>query len=209
MNNVSNNNSTLNWFIWLTLVVEGGALMATELIGAKLIAPFYGTSVYVWAAVLATTLGGLTIGYYSGGIISYRHPKIKVLAGIVSLSALLLLSMPAFSGWILETTLSLELRTGILLSCVLFLTPPMVTFGMVGPMAVRLLTKDAKEAGNIAGRVYFTSTAGGIATTFLFGFYLIPYMGLRSSAWITGIALACIPVTYLIFARNQSQLADA
>ena len=56
MNTASKSTTSINWFIWLTLVVEGGALMATELIGAKLIAPFYGTSVYVWAAVLATTL---------------------------------------------------------------------------------------------------------------------------------------------------------
>ena len=209
MNKVAANTPTVSWFIWCTLLVEGGALMATELIGAKLIAPYYGTSIYVWAAVLATTLGGLTIGYYSGGVLSTRCPNTKTLTGIVALSSLLLLLMPTISGWILEATLPMELRSGILLSCFLFLTPPMVTFGMVGPMAVRLLSREVAEVGNVAGRVYFTSTAGGIATTFLFGFYMIPFMGLRASAWITGISLATIPLIYLLAVRNKTRTVDA
>ncbi len=41
--------------------------MAVELVGAKLLAPYFGTSLYVWAAALGTTLGGLTLGYFFGG----------------------------------------------------------------------------------------------------------------------------------------------
>ena len=48
--------------------------MAVELAGAKMIAPFYGTSLYVWASVLAVTLGGLTTGYFIGGWATYRYP---------------------------------------------------------------------------------------------------------------------------------------
>ncbi len=171
--------------------------MAVELIGAKLIAPYYGNSLYVWAAVLASTLGALTIGYYTGGNLSSKKATIKTLLTITSASAIFVLFMPLISSSIMGATLGMELRTGILLSCMIFLMPPLIAFGMVGPMVVRLATKDVKHVGKIAGTVYFTSTAGGVASTFLFGFYCIPFLGLKASCLITGIALAILPLFHL------------
>ena len=46
--------------------------MAAELLGAKMLAPYFGSSLYVWATVLAITLGGLAAGYFMGGILSYK-----------------------------------------------------------------------------------------------------------------------------------------
>ena len=175
--------------------------MAVELVGAKLIAPYYGNSLYVWAAVLATTLGGLTIGYYTGGKLSLSQPNIKTMLKIISASAVLVLLMPMISGAVMSATLGLELRTGIVLSCVIFLMPPLIAFGMVGPMAVRLMTTNVENVGKVAGTVYFTSTVGGIATTFLFGFYLIPFWGLKMSAYLTGSALALLPIIFFLSSK--------
>ena len=137
-----------NWFLFLVLLVEGGSLMAVELVGAKLIAPYYGNSVYVWAAVLATTLGGLTLGYYAGGRLSLKRPTVNVLMKIVSVSAILVFLMPTVSGAVMSATLIIEdLRTGIILSCVIFLTPILMPFGMVGPMTVRLMTTTVENVG--------------------------------------------------------------
>jgi len=195
-----------HWFLLLILIVEGGAIMAVELIGAKLIAPYYGNSIYVWAAVLATTLGALTIGYFTGGNLSVKHPSIKTLLTITSLSALFVLLMPIISSSIMTATMDLELRTGILLSCMVFLMPPLIAFGMVGPIAVRLATTDANDAGKIAGTVYFTSTMGGVAMTFLFGFYFIPFLGLKMSCYIVGLALSGLPLIYLIKTKFKTKI---
>lgn len=46
--------------------------MAYELISSKLIAPYFGTSLYVWTAVFIYTLGGLAVGYYLGGKLSLK-----------------------------------------------------------------------------------------------------------------------------------------
>ena len=194
-----------NWFLLLILIIEGGAIMAVELIGAKLIAPYYGNSLYVWAAVLATTLGALSIGYFSGGNLSSTQANIKTLLTITTSAALLVLLMPILSSFIMSATLGMELRTGIVLSCVIFLMPPLIAFGMVGPMIVRLATKDVKQVGKIAGTVYFTSTAGGVATTFLFGFYFIPFLGLKMSCYIIGVALAVLPLFYLIHVKLKNK----
>jgi len=118
---------------------------------------------------------------------------------IVSVSAILVFLMPTVSGAVMSATLIIEdLRTGIILSCVIFLTPILMTFGMVGPMTVRLMTTTVENVGKVAGTVYFTSTVGGIFTTFLFGFYLIPFIGLKTSAYIVGSALALLPIIFLL-----------
>lgn len=194
-----------SWFLLLVLIVEGGAIMAVELIGAKLIAPYYGNSLYVWASVLSTTLGALTIGYYTGGNLSSTQANIRTLLTITTISALLVLLMPIISSFIMSATLGMELRTGILLSCIIFLMPPLIAFGMVGPMIVRLATKDVKHVGKIAGTVYFTSTMGGVASTFLFGFYYIPFLGLKMSCYIVGAALAALPLFYLIHTKLKNK----
>jgi hypothetical protein len=56
--------------------LEGGSLMATELLSARMMAPYFGSSLFVWATVLALTLGGLTIGYFLGGVISTNSKKV-------------------------------------------------------------------------------------------------------------------------------------
>ena len=63
------------WPLLVVSAVEGAALMAVELIGARVVAPTYGSSLYVWSAVLAMTVGGLTIGYALGGRVSYAMTK--------------------------------------------------------------------------------------------------------------------------------------
>ena len=59
-------------FFFLLSFIEGGSVMAAELLGAKMLAPYFGSSLYVWASVLAITLGGLAVGYFAGGILSYK-----------------------------------------------------------------------------------------------------------------------------------------
>src|SRR6056297_3030930 len=81
------------WFLFLVLFVEGGAVMAVEITGAKLVGPYYGTSLYVWSSVLALTLGGLAVGYFLGGQVSHRFPHRRALFSIMLLSALLVALM--------------------------------------------------------------------------------------------------------------------
>ena len=60
-------------YLYLLSFLEGGSVMVCELVGAKMLAPVFGTSLYVWAAVLGITLGGLMSGYFFGGILSFIH----------------------------------------------------------------------------------------------------------------------------------------
>ena len=90
------------------------------------------------------------------------------------------------------------LISGICITCVLLLLPPMFCFGMVGPMVVALMSSQLETVGKTAGTVYFTSTLGGIAATFFLGLYFIPVAGLRLCATITGLALVRCLLIYIL-----------
>ena len=178
--------------------------MAVELLGAKLIAPSYGASLYVWATTLAVTMGGLTSGYLLGGVISEKYPHKLVLHYIVLASAIFVSIMPHTSSMIMSATLGMNLKVGIVISSLCFVFPPLVCFGMVSPLIIRLISREVKEVGNSVGTIYSISTLGGIATTFLFGFYFIPKMGLDFSTYITAIALFLFPAYYFLRFRKFS-----
>ncbi len=65
-----------NEAIWkyLTLAfIEGATVMAVELFGAKMMTPYYGSSLIVWTTVIGITLFCLTIGYFLGGRLSMKY----------------------------------------------------------------------------------------------------------------------------------------
>ena len=196
------------WHLFLVLIVEGFSLMAVELSGAKLLAPFYGSSLYVWTAVLSITVFGLTLGYYSGGRLSEKHASEKLLALILAASALLVFSMPGSAPLIIQMTSQMSLIPGICVASFLLLIPPMFCFGLVGPMVVRLMAQKMETLGNVAGTVYFTSTLGGIIATFAFGFFCIPEFGLTFCAHITALALAISPIV-LILNTNKFKIQNS
>ncbi len=186
------------WFIFLVLLIEGSSLMAVELIGAKLLAPFFGSSLYVWTAVLGITVLGLTLGYAFGGQMARKQTNEKQLILILGLAAILVFVLPATASAVISLTSGMGLITGVCIATFLLIVPPVFLFGLIGPLAVHLMAEKMETLGNVAGTVYFTSTLGGIAATFLFGFYWIPEVGLRFSLTVTAIALVLLPVIFLV-----------
>src|SRR4051812_31820499 len=124
----SDNNKKL---FYLLSFIEGGCVMATELLGAKMLAPYFGSSLYVWATVLAMTLGGLALGYFFGGILSFKNKTNKnLLFYILLLAALFTASMPLISKGILPMLENYSLLPAIILSSAFILLPPVFMMGM-------------------------------------------------------------------------------
>ena len=186
------------WYLFIVLIIEGASLMAVELISAKLLSPFYGSSLYVWTATLALTILGLSLGYYLGGRLSVRSATENTLFAILFVSALLVFTMPYTAVAVMSITSEIGLIAGICITCLCVIVPPVLCFGMVGPLAVRLMSSEIETLGTTAGAVYFTSTFGGIAATFLFGFYMIPEAGLKFSTVTIAVSLAIMLVVYIL-----------
>ena len=122
--------------LFLVLLIEGGALMAVELMGAKLVAPFYGDSLYVWTAVLTITVLGLTLGYYAGGRLSRKR---AVRNNAVHHSRNFGGAGPGIATDRFNRYRSYKGNGSDrrhLHYVLLLLLPPMLCFGIVGPMVV-------------------------------------------------------------------------
>jgi predicted membrane-bound spermidine synthase len=185
-------------YLLIVAFFEGGAVMAVELVGAKMIAPFYGNSLYVWTAVLATTLAGLAGGYFFGGYVSEKKNPERSLFVVLTIAAIITALMPFTATKVMTATLSMGLKSGTVTSSFVFLFPPLFCFGMISPLIVRCLSTKVEMVGRAAGNVYAISTVGGIVFTFITGFYLIPGAGLKTSTYLMAAIIAVFPAIYFL-----------
>lgn len=179
------------------------ASLGVEFGASRLLAPYFGTSLYVWGVLIGLILIYLSAGYVIGGRLADRYPRHEVLyqitvwaglwIGVIPLVSypILLLSQQGFKA------LSVGLVAGTLLATVLLFAAPVILLGCVSPFAIRLLLKDVETGGNTAGRVYALSTAGSILGTFLPVFWFIPTYGTRPTLEGFGLALVGVSIAGL------------
>ncbi len=174
--------------------------MAVELLGGRLLAPTFGSSIYVWGAIITIFMLALSIGYLAGGRWSIHQPTVRRLGVILIAAALSVTPMLVFGVQLLDGVAAAvpDPRFGSLLaSAALFFVPTFFS-GMVSPYAVRLLVQDRATSGRHAGQLYFVSTFGSAAGTLLTSFYLVLLMEVNDilmsliaiSLVLGGIALA-------------------
>ncbi|MBP7809032.1 MAG: fused MFS/spermidine synthase [Bacteroidia bacterium] len=176
--------------IYVISFFEGAAVMATELCGSKLISPYFGSSLYVWASVIAITLGSLAAGYFYGGKLSLKENRTKILATILLVSAAYMGFMPIITNAFASIALSASLVTAVVMASVLLLVLPMFLMGAASPIIIAIQTENSNESGRVSGLVYSISTVGGIISTFLCGFFLIPMFGVNTTLIVFALLLA-------------------
>jgi len=183
--------------------VSGMASLGVEFGASRLLAPYFGTSLYVWGVLIGLILIYLSAGYMIGGRLADRHPRDSVLFQITAWAGLWIGLIPLVSYPILLASqqgfrdLSVGLVAGTLLAVVLLFAAPVILLGCVSPFAIRLLLKNVETGGNTAGRVYALSTAGSILGTFLPVFWFIPTYGTRPTLEGFGLALVLISIAGL------------
>lgn len=191
--------------IWLhcTVFLTGAAVMVIELLGTRLIAPFYGASLYVWTSLIAVTLIALAIGYYVGGLLADRARS--GLSIIIAAAGFLTLIIPWLTGPVLLATDPLGLRLGSFISTLILFSPSLIMLGMVGPFAVKLSTSALTNVGVSTGSIYAVSTVGSVIGTLFLGFYLFPLVGSREIFIGLGIALLILAVLVTAIERKYQK----
>ncbi len=177
--------------LYATVTLTGAAVMILELLGTRIIGPFYGVSLYVWSSLIAVTLIALAIGYFLGGYLADRYPAIR-LAQVIVASALTTVVIPFLSGPILRMTDPLGLRAGAFTSALLLFTLPLTALAMVGPYVIKRATRDLSGVATASGTVYAISTVGSVAGTLLLGFFLLPMFGTRTIIFSLSLLLAIL-----------------
>ena len=184
---------------------SGFMLMALELLSGRILAPTFGSSIYVWGAIITVFMLALSIGYLIGGRLSMVRPHIRVLCGLHLISGLLLLPILAFEAPVLDGIFEFtqDPRLGSLLSSVILFFLPAAACGTVAPYAVRLLVENPQAAGFYAGLQYFFSTAFSAAGTLLTSFYFVLIFEVNQILMLLmGMTIAMSSMAFLISRRS-------
>jgi len=156
---------------------SGFFVMGVELLGGRILASNFGSSVYVWGALITVFMLALSIGYLVGGRWSQNKPSLRRLGLLLGVAALTALPIFPLSGTALEN-LAINVpdpRFGSLAAAAMLFFIPTIFSGMVSPYCVRLLVESKEASGRRAGQLYFVSTFGSAAGTILTSFYFVKW----------------------------------
>lgn len=175
----------------ITAFVSGAVLLALEVVASRVVAPYFGNSIYVWGSLIGVFLAALALGYFLGGIVADRWPLTSVFAGVVFVAGALVFPIPLAAPALLEAIGLADYgpRASPLLATLALFFAPSVVMGMVSPFAVRLRAHTVATIGGVAGVLYAVSTAGSIVGTLLAAFVLIPLLGVRTIIFVLGALL--------------------
>ena len=179
----------------LTVFLSGALVMVLEMVGARVLAPYVGTSAVVWTSLIGVVLACLALGAWAGGRMADRHLSRRglalALAGAGGGSALTALCHPLVGQWVTEGIGNLYVAA--VAAAVGIFALPAFFFGMISPYAIRLRIGSLDTSGATVGRLYALSTAGSILGTFLGGFVLISFFGSSSILW--GVAVCMLAIS--------------
>ncbi|MBU1118753.1 fused MFS/spermidine synthase [Patescibacteria group bacterium] len=193
--------------VYLFVFAMGFESMTLEMVLSRLFAPYFGTSLVVWGAVIGTVLIALSLGYYIGGRWADKKPK-KSLLFSIGIIASILISVITFLFDLVFSNLnpenlfitSFDLLIFLLIVSLLFFAVPVFLFGCIVPFAVRIVTKDVSHSGTDAGKIFSYSTIGSIFGVFIPAFITIPYLGTRET--ILGLVLFGLLVSLFYFRKK-------
>ncbi|MEO8331797.1 MAG: fused MFS/spermidine synthase [Gallionella sp.] len=190
-------------YLIVTAAICGALVMVVEVLGSRVIGPFFGVSLFVWTSLITVTMVALAAGYAIGGHWSDRRSSPDWLYGIIMVSGILEILIPALKGPILQMSLPLGLRWGSLTSAFLLFGPSLFLLGCVSPYVVKIAARELHNIGRTVGSFYAISTVGSVIGTLLTGFVLIAYLGVNQIFLLTGSLLIALGVVYFVFFRRK------
>ncbi len=190
-------------YIVLTSLLCGALVMVIEVLGSRVIGPFYGVSLFVWTSLITVTLVALALGYVAGGIIADRKTDPAWLYGILLMAGLAVLVIPVLRLPVLKACQPLGLRAGAFASSLLLFGPSLFLLGCVSPYVIKIAAREMKNIGRTVGILYAVSTFGSFLGTVCTGFVLIAFFGVSRIFQVIGTLLLALAAVYFALFRRR------
>lgn len=174
------------FYLYAAVSVSGASVLAIEILGTRLLGPFYGVSLFLWSALISVTLAALSAGYALGGRWADRDASYVRLALLLLGAGAWVLLTPYVARPVLVLSEPLGLRSAVLVATVVLFAPPFTLLGMVSPHTIRLKARSLEEVGRTAGDLYAISTVAGVVAALLTGFFLVPNVGVTNLLLLIG-----------------------
>lgn len=184
------------YMLEITVFICGAIGMILELIAARVLSPYVGSSNLIWTTIIGVMLISMSIGYWLGGKRADKDPNINNLSTTILLGALTTSLIPIFETVLVKNFASISnnlVLIALVTSAIIFGIPSFV-MATVSPFAVKLRDKEYSNVGEISGRTSSLSTIGSIFGTFLAGFFLIPTFGVRAIVFGTTVVLLILSI---------------
>jgi len=189
----------------LSVTFTGMAVLIIEILAIRMLAPYFGNSVFTISSVIGIILAALGIGYYLGGVLADRKPSAVWFFSLIVIAGFLVLLLQVLNAVVLPgVAYRLSLVNGPLIVSLLMFFLPALFLAMLSPFAITLLlaTESGRGVGNASGLVYFWSTLGSIAGSLGTGFLLIPHWGIGSIIAGVGTGLVLLGAVGLLVTRK-------
>ncbi len=185
-------------YLYLLVFTAGFTTLGVELSASRLLDPWFGNSLVVWACLIGLILFYLAVGYWFGGRVADRWPNPLVLLSLTAIGATAAGLIPILSRPVLQLassgldTFDPGVLGGSMAAILVLFALPVTLLGCVSPYAIRLGIRDVTGSGEVAGRVSALSTVGSILGSFLPVLLLIPWLGTRKTFAVLSIALLLV-----------------
>jgi MFS family permease len=171
--------------------VSGFCIMTIEMLGARIMAPYFGGSLSVWGSIITFFMLALSLGYLIGGRLSTRNPSPVTFAMFFIGAAVFSLPIILFADSIMKPIFMAieDPRYGSLLASLFIYLIPTSILGMISPYSIRLLVDRSEHSGHMAGLLFFISTLGSAAGTLGTSFYFVLWFEVNQILWGSIVAL--------------------
>ncbi len=197
-------------FLFVVVFITGAAVLIIEVAAIRILAPYFGNTLFTISSIIGVVLGALSVGYYVGGIFADRYPRFSLFFLLIFIGGILSLFIQIFSRVILPAVgYSLDMKFGPPIMSLILFFPPSFVLGMISPMAIRLKALETEGIGRVSGSIFFWSTLGSIAGSFLAGFFLIPHLGISKVILYTSSVLLALGFLGMCFFRERAPRGGA
>lgn len=187
-------------FVFLLAFFGGFSIMSIEMLGGRILAPYFGSSIYVWGSIITIFMVALSIGYLIGGQLSLVRPSLRKFGTLFLICAAAVTPMVMFAEPVMELVFEHfweDPRYGSLVAASGLFFIPTVAMGVISPYAVRLLVQNTHHSGSVAGRLYFVSTAGSAAGVLMTSFYFVLWWEVNTILYMLAAILGACGVAAL------------
>ncbi|MGE4182924.1 MAG: fused MFS/spermidine synthase [Limisphaerales bacterium] len=194
----------LRRFLYVTAMITGGVVLVIEILGAKMLTPWFGSSHFVWTAQITITLLALAAGYYVGGWLADRYASLPLMYAGLMVAAAYLSFTVLIRAKLASACLGLDLALGSIVASLGLYFVPLTLLAAVGPYFIRILARSLQDVGRSVGRLSALGTVGSVVGVLVTSYLLVPYV--RDSVALLGTAAVLVglsAVYYLLWGRGE------
>lgn len=204
--------------ILLVMGISGGVALGLEVLWTRVLIQSISSTAYVFSILLAIFLIGIALGsaWVRRYVDTWKNlPAILavcqiVVAALTLIAPLVLVKVAPFILEWVRTALGIDPIAWHFpiwsAWAAMVLLPTAVIFGVMFPLAAKLIARHDADVGGALGKLYTANTLGGVVGSFLFGFACLPVLGLYGSMLVTVFMQLLLAVILMFTAQLGAEM---